>query len=383
MSQNIYQRLGLKRVINACGKMTILGVSAVSPEVMQATAEAAGSFVEIDKLVDRTGQLVSTHTGAEDSYITSCASAGIAIAVAAVITRGEPDRVALMPDSSGMANEVLMLRGHNIDYGAPITSAIRLGGGRVVEVGQSNLAARWQLEKAISERTAALLFVKSHHSVQKGMLTLADFVDVAKAHQLPLIVDAAAEEDLRLYVSQGADLVIYSGAKAFNAPTSGFITGKREWIECCKAQHHGIARAMKIGKENMVGLVKALELYAEGADSMTPDALATTVDAISALHGFSAEIEQDEAGRAIWRVQVRVHPDVLGIDARQVEALLRTGDVAIYTRRYFLHQGVFSIDPRTLDQSELAMIVERLAQISAEQENCHAKHKVLSGPRSH
>ncbi|MDX6909294.1 DgaE family pyridoxal phosphate-dependent ammonia lyase [Hafnia paralvei] len=374
MSQNIYQRLGLKRVINACGKMTILGVSAVSPEVMQATAEAAGSFVEIDKLVDRTGQLVSTHTEAEDSYITSCASAGIAIAVAAVITRGEPDRVALMPDSSGMANEVLMLRGHNIDYGAPITSAIRLGGGRVVEVGQSNLAARWQLEKAISERTAALLFVKSHHSVQKGMLTLADFVEVAKAHQLPLIVDAAAEEDLRLYVSQGADLVIYSGAKAFNAPTSGFITGKREWIECCKAQHHGIARAMKIGKENMVGLVKALELYAEGADSMTPDALATTVDAISALHGFSAEIEQDEAGRAIWRVQVRVHPDVLGIDARQVEALLRTGDVAIYTRRYFLHQGVFSIDPRTLDQSELAMIVERLAQISAEQENCHAKH---------
>ena len=160
MSQNIYQRLGLKRVINACGKMTILGVSAVSPEVMQATAEAAGSFVEIDKLVDRTGQLVSTHTGAEDSYITSCASAGIAIAVAAVITRGEPDRVALMPDSSGMANEVLMLRGHNIDYGAPITSAIRLGGGRVVEVGQSNLAARWQLEKTISERTAALLFVK-------------------------------------------------------------------------------------------------------------------------------------------------------------------------------------------------------------------------------
>lgn len=374
MSQNIYQRLGLKRVINACGKMTILGVSAVSPEVMQATAEAAGSFVEIDKLVDRTGQLVSTHTGAEDSYITSCASAGIAIAVAAVITRGEPDRVALMPDSFGMANEVLMLRGHNIDYGAPITSAIRLGGGRVVEVGQSNLAARWQLEKAISERTAALLFVKSHHSVQKGMLTLADFVEVAKAHQLPLIVDAAAEEDLRLYVSQGADLVIYSGAKAFNAPTSGFITGKREWIECCKAQHHGIARAMKIGKENMVGLVKALELYAEGADSMTPDALATTVDAISALHGFSAEIEQDEAGRAIWRVQVRVHPDVLGIDARQVEALLRTGDVAIYTRRYFLHQGVFSIDPRTLDQSELAMIVERLAQISAEQENYHAKH---------
>ena len=374
MSQNIYQRLGLKRVINACGKMTILGVSAVSPEVMAATVEAAGAFVEIDALVDRTGELVSAHTGAQDSYITSCASAGIAIAVAAVITRGEPDRVAMMPDSAGMANEILILRGHNIDYGAPITSAIRLGGGRIVEVGQSNLAARWQLEKAVSERTAALLFVKSHHSVQKGMLTLEDFVAVAKQFQLPLIVDAAAEEDLRQYIARGADMVIYSGAKAFNAPTSGFITGGREWIRCCKAQHHGIARAMKIGKENMVGLVKALELYGEGIANMTPEKLASTVEAISALRGFSAEIEQDEAGREIWRVQVRVHSDVLGIDARQVEAMLRTGEIAIYTRRYFLHQGVFSIDPRTLDQHDLTTIVERLAHIAGEQEKHYAKH---------
>ena len=374
MSQNIYQRLGLKRVINACGKMTILGVSAISPEVMAATVEAAGAFVEIDALVDRTGELVSAHTGAQDSYITSCASAGIAIAVAAVITRGEPDRVAMMPDSAGMANEILILRGHNIDYGAPITSAIRLGGGRIVEVGQSNLAARWQLEKAVSERTAALLFVKSHHSVQKGMLTLEDFVAVAKQFQLPLIVDAAAEEDLRQYIARGADMVIYSGAKAFNAPTSGFITGGREWIRCCKAQHHGIARAMKIGKENMVGLVKALELYGEGIANMTPEKLASTVEAISALRGFSAEIEQDEAGREIWRVQVRVHSDVLGIDARQVEAMLRTGEIAIYTRRYFLHQGVFSIDPRTLDQHDLTTIVERLAQIAGEQEKHYAKH---------
>ncbi len=81
MTQNIYQQLGLKQVINACGKMTILGVSSVAPEVMQATARAASAFVEIDRLVDRTGERVSRFTGAEDSYITSCASAGIAIAV--------------------------------------------------------------------------------------------------------------------------------------------------------------------------------------------------------------------------------------------------------------------------------------------------------------
>ncbi|SUH12578.1 transferase [Salmonella enterica subsp. enterica] len=129
MTPNIYQQLGLKKVINACGKMTILGVSSVAPEVMQATARAASAFVEIDALVEKTGELVSRYTGAEDSYITSCASAGIAIAVAAAITHGDRARVALMPDSTGMANEVVMLRGHNVDYGAPVTSAIRLGAG--------------------------------------------------------------------------------------------------------------------------------------------------------------------------------------------------------------------------------------------------------------
>ncbi|MFG1173987.1 D-glucosaminate-6-phosphate ammonia lyase [Erwiniaceae bacterium CAU 1747] len=364
MTQNIYQRLGLKRVINACGKMTLLGVSSVAPEVMEATAQAATAFVEIDRLVDRCGERVARYTGAEDSYITSCASAGIAIAVAAAITRGDPARVAIMPDSAGMANEVVMLRGHNVDYGAPITSAIRLGGGRVVEVGSSNLAARWQLESAVTPLTAALLFVKSHHCVQKGMLSIADFVAVARQHDLPLIVDAAAEEDLHAWVASGADMVIYSGAKALNAPTSGFVTGNKRWIDACKAQHNGIARAMKIGKENMVGLVFALENNRPGQTAITAARLRPVAEAISAIRGLAADIEQDEAGRAIWRVRVRVDASVLGMDAREVEAQLRGGEIAIYARRYNLHQGVFSLDPRTLAEGEMALIVARLKEIA-------------------
>lgn len=364
MTKNIYQQLGLKQVINACGKMTILGVSSVAPEVMQAVARAASTFVEIDQLVDRTGERVSGYTGAEDSYITSCASAGIAIAVAAAITRGDRAQVALMPDSSGMANDVVMLRGHNVDYGAPITSAIRLGGGRVVEVGSSNLAARWQLESAITENTAALLYVKSHHCVQKGMLSITDFVQIAQLHNLPLIVDAAAEEDLHAWVAHGADMVIYSGAKAFNAPTSGFITGKRRWIAACKAQHYGIARAMKIGKENMVGLVYALENYHQGQTIVTAEQLQPVVSSISEIRGLHADIEQDEAGRAIWRVRIRVNADELGLTAQEVEKQLREGDIAIYARKYQLHQGVFSLDPRTVAEGEMALIVARLKEIA-------------------
>ncbi|QBH96936.1 DgaE family pyridoxal phosphate-dependent ammonia lyase [Limnobaculum zhutongyuii] len=366
MWMNIYQRLGLKSVINASGKMTILGVSSVATEVMQATAEAAALFVEIDELVDRVGQLISQHTGAEDSYVTSCASAGIAIAVAAAVTRGEPDLVARLPDSQGLANQIVMLRGHNIDYGAPITTAIRLGGGKVIEVGQSNLSYRWQLEKAISSETAALLYVKSHHCVQKGMVALKDFVEVAQRHHIPLIVDAAAEEDLRAYVAAGASMVIYSGAKALDAPTSGFITGQNQWISYCKAQHNGIARAMKIGKENMVGLVMAMERYQAHQPDWTQQLpeLKEIAQKISTIAGFQADIEQDEAGRAIYRIRVKVDPSQLGLNAVEVEELLRTGEIAIYTRHYFLHQGVFSFDPRALKKGDFALIVDRLQEIS-------------------
>ncbi|SQA99545.1 selenocysteine synthase [Cedecea neteri] len=173
------------------------------------------------------------------------------------------------------------------------------------------------------------------------MLSIEDFVQVAQRHNLPLIVDAAAEEDLQAWVANGADMVIYSGAKAFNAPTSGFITGRKQWIAACKAQHHGIARAMKIGKENMVGLVYALENYHQGQTIVTAEQLRPTVEAISAIRGLSADIEQDEAGRAIWRVRIRVNAQELGLDAREVEARLRGGDIAIYARRYNPASGAF------------------------------------------
>lgn len=196
------------------------------------------------------------------------------------------------------------------------------------------------------------------------MLAIDDFVQVARRHNLPLIVDAAAEEDLRRWVATGADMVIYSGAKAFNAPTSGFISGKRTWIAACRAQHNGIARAMKIGKENMVGLVYALKRYQTAAPAPDAAALLPFAAAISALRGLQADIEQDEAGRAIWRIRIGVDKEALGLDASEVEARLRGGEIAIYARRYALHQGVFSLDPRTIAEGEMALIIARLKEIT-------------------
>ncbi|HHC0395794.1 TPA: D-glucosaminate-6-phosphate ammonia lyase, partial [Salmonella enterica] len=115
---------------------------------------------------------------------------------------------------------------------------------------------------------------------------------------------------------------------------------------------------------NMVGLVYALENYHQGQTTVTAAQLQPVAEAISAIHGLYADIEQDEAGRAIWRIRVRVNASELGLNAQDVEAQLRGGEIAIYARKYQLHQGVFSLDPRTVAEGEMALIVARLREIA-------------------
>ncbi len=175
-------------------------------------------------------------------------------------------------------------QGHNVNFGAPVGTMVNLGGGKVVEAGYANECSAAQLAAAINANTAAILYIKSHHCVQKSILSVAEAAEVAKAHGLPLIVDAAAEEDLRLYYNQGADLVIYSGAKAIEGPTSGLVLGKRQYVEWVKQQANGIGRAMKVGKEGILGLTHAIERYlakekesgAAMVAKMTPSSSAST-----------------------------------------------------------------------------------------------------------
>ncbi len=147
--------------------------------------------------------------------------------------------------------EIVVPKGHNVDYGTPVEVMVAQRGGQVVEAGYANMCTPAHVARMITEETAALLYIKSHHTVQKSMLTVSEMVEVAKAHHLPLIVDAAAEEDLFKYSEMGADLVIYSGAKAIEGPSAGLVIGKKEYIQWIRLQSKGIGRAMKIGKDNI------------------------------------------------------------------------------------------------------------------------------------
>ncbi|PYI52667.1 DgaE family pyridoxal phosphate-dependent ammonia lyase [Paenibacillus flagellatus] len=362
---NPFQPFGLKRVINASGKMTALGGSAVQPEVAQAMAEAAQDYVEIDQLLVAAGREIAKATGAEDGCPTTGAAAGMAIATAAVIAGTNLQRIEQLPVSAGLPNEIVLQKGHAVHFGAAITQMIALGGGKPVEVGHANHTERAHFEEAINERTAALLFVQSHHAVQKGVQSLETLRDIASARGIPLIVDAAAEEDMRKYVALGADLVCYSGGKALGGPTSGFVCGRKDLIEACRAQYKGIGRAMKVGKEAIVGLLTALRQYGESeeAGESQKRRMEQFLALLEGVPGIKGGIARDESGRAIYRAKLEIDPAKAGLTAKQLIRQLESGDPAIYTRNHYSNVGIVFVDPRPLLPDQECIIAERIRDI--------------------
>lgn len=208
---------------------------------------------------------IAAATGAEDGCPTSGAAAGIAISIAAVIAGCRLSLIEQLPFSEGLKNNIVIQKGHAVHFGASVQQMIALGGGKAVEVGNANHVEEAHLREAIDAQTAALFYVKSHHAIQKGMQSLATMIQLGREYGLPVIVDAAAEEDLRRYVALGADLVIYCRGKVIGGPTSGFITGRASLVTACRAQYKGVGRAMKVGKEAIAGLLTALRQYLRGS----------------------------------------------------------------------------------------------------------------------
>ncbi len=367
IKMSVYQDIGLKRVINACGRVTILGVSTLSEEVAQAAVDGGQSYVVIEDLINRAGEIISGYTGGEDSCVTSCASAAICLTVAGLISKGKKSIMDRLPDSSGIPNEIILQKGHSIEFGAPLVTMLKLGGGVPVEAGTVNEVMPEDIEEAINEKTVALLYVKSHHCVQKGMVDIETMRDIAHRHNLPFMIDAAAEEDFRKYIAMGADLVMYSGAKALEATTSGFVTGKKEYIEYAKKQYHGIGRPMKIGKEGIMGLLKALDLYEHKDREKEVEKNIAKVkylcEEINKIPGLKAIQIQDEAGRAIYRARVMVDTAVGNKKIEEINKELRAGDPLIHCRAEFLNLGKLDFDPRPLCKGDKELIVSRLKEI--------------------
>lgn len=363
MVNTLNAKYGLKRVINASGRMSILGVSAPSNNVMEAMKVGGQSYVEIADLVDKAGEHIAGLLESEAAIVVNSASSGIALSIAALVTAGNLRKSERLHQDVISKNEIVLLKGHNVQYGAPIETMVYLGGGKLVEAGYANEGKAEHIAEAINENTAAILYVKSHHAVQKNMISVEEAWEVAKAHKVPLIVDAAAEEDVKKYV-QVSDLAIYSGSKSIEGPTSGIVAGKKKYIEWLKVQLHCIGRSMKVGKETTFGLLQALdEFFVKKDNSKKEKASLEVLTSLHSLEGVKVEIVQDEAGREIYRARIHIDPAASNTTAKEVNDKLKNGEIAIYTRDYGVRQGFFDIDPRPLQGEEIYIIEERLKAI--------------------
>ncbi|MHC5176026.1 DgaE family pyridoxal phosphate-dependent ammonia lyase [Serratia rhizosphaerae] len=357
---SIYEKYNLKQVINTSGRMTILGVSTPSQTVIDAVDYGLNHYFEIKDLVDKTGAYIARLLNAEDAVVVSCASAGIAQSVAAVIVRDNANLLVNLHSAPvNEPREIVLPRGHNVNFGAPVDTMVALGGGKVVEAGYANECLPQQLAACITPQTAAILYVKSHHCVQKSMLSVEQAAEVARQHNLPLIVDAAAEEDLTSYYQMGADLVIYSGAKAIEGPTSGLVLGKKQYVSWVKQQSGGIGRAMKVGKEGILGLTQAIESYLtqeKTSGAQMVERMSAFIANLNTLHGVSAQTVWDSAGRDIARAEITFDEAAIGISTSELVQALKNGEIAIYFRGYKANEGKIEVDVRSVDEAQLMTV---------------------------
>jgi uncharacterized pyridoxal phosphate-dependent enzyme len=256
---DIYRRMGVEPLINAAGTLTVLTNSVLVPEAREAMAEASRYFVPLVELLRAAGARIAELSGAEAAMVTSGSAGAILLATAACVTGGDEEKVVRLPDTGGMKDEVVIPKTHRI----PFDHAARAVGVKMVEVETSS-----DLDAAIGPRTAMLFFVNRAES--SGPISREAFIRAGKRAGVPVFNDAAAElppaDNLKGFVREGFDLVCFSGGKALCGPAAtGILVGRRDLIEAAQLNSYchadTLGRAAKVGKEQIMGLLAALEAY--------------------------------------------------------------------------------------------------------------------------
>lgn len=359
---SIYDRIGVRRIINGRGPTTLVGGSLMEPEVLAAMAEAAASFVDIEELNRAVGKRIAEVTGAEAGYVTCGSAAGMVLAAAACVAGSDPRKIAALPDSDGFANEIVFQRAHRIQY----DRMYRVGGGRLVLIGTWESTSPAELEEAITEKTAAVAFHRSQYNGPGG-LPFETVVEIAHGRGIPVIVDAASTlppaAHLRVWIERGADLVVYSGGKGIRGPAgSGLLAGRAELIEAARANgspHASVGRGMKVSKETMVGLWVALERFlASDYDAEFQAKLAQAnrlVDALSRRSDVRVTMNDD---RSDWPFPVvGVYPVGNGWDHRAVQRALVEGEPSIHLDPL---RDRIQINTHWLEDDQIDVIIRRL-----------------------
>lgn len=361
-----YERLGVTRTINAAATFTVLGGALMPAEVLEAMNSAATANVDMHELHAAAGRRIAEVTGNEAAYVTSGCAAGIVLAVLAARNGGDPGRLPELPGHSFAPHEVIMHAAHRIPY----DKAGALAGGTIRQIGDMLQTFAWELESAIAPTTAAVLYVVGAHMPQTA-LPLDDVVRIAHAAGIPVIVDAAAQlppaENLwKFSRDMGADAVIFSGGKSLRGPqASGLMVGKAGFIEAARqngSPHQRWGRAFKAGKEEIAGLVAAVERFVSLDHAAMRVAWHRDVEmwaqGLAGFPGTTVSIEENnEAGQPVPRLHVAIE------DLGRAAAIVKSFDslnprLAVYPDVPLGITRGFWITPDLLEAGQPATVLE-------------------------
>jgi D-glucosaminate-6-phosphate ammonia-lyase len=392
---SIYDTLNVRTIINGTGTFTRLGGTLMAPEVTAAMVEASKHFVCLEELQYAAGKFIAEITGAEAGYVTSGAQAGVVLSIAACITGLDPVKMDRLPNTEGWPNQVIMAQVHRSGY----DHAVETAGGRIVTVGTDDRVTPEDYAAAINDQTVAILFLPW----DRGGITLPEVVEVARAHNIYVVVDAAGRLDepsnLQNFIRDGADLAVFSGGKFIRGPqSSGFVAGRKHLISAIAWQHldmdvtpevwsaprelldvesmpfiprQGIGRGYKAGKEEIVGLITALRLFMQRDHAAERERCANylkiLVERVEDTPYLSGEfLEAGTFHRGLPMARIRIDEAGLGMDAYSFMRALINGSPSIHPLDRELAQGALIFNPFGLVEGDAERIAARCHEIVSE-----------------
>ena len=359
---SLYARLGVKPVINGVGVVTVLGGSIMPPEVVRAMEEASRYFIPLPELEKKVGARIAELLQAPAAMVTCGAASAIAVGTAACLSQGDPAKLRRLPDRQGIRFEVIQQKSHRSGY----EHQMELCGAKIVTV-----ETRKELEAAINEKTGMMFFLNKGEP--DGEIKSGDFVKIGKDRGVPTMNDAASDatpkENLWKYTKLGFDLVIFSGGKALRGPqSSGLLLGRKDLIEAsfpAMSPFGGIGRGMKVGKEELCGLLAAVERYLKVDHEAEFRELEARVASIRAALKGIAGVETDRHVPAIANevphVTVEWDESTRGLSSQQVSEKLLVGDPPIHVQRPGKGQLLISVWMMRGDEHKL--VGRRLREI--------------------
>lgn len=332
-NRDFFKELGVRPFINAAGTFTTLTASLMWPEVMEAMNYASKQFVPLNDLQEAAGKRLAELIGCESVMVTSGAAAALTVGTAACVAGKNPEWIKRIPDieGTGMKSEVIIQKSHRYGY----DHAVRNCGIKMIEIETAE-----DLERAISDKTAMMLFFND--ADPRGKIKIADFIALGKKHNVPTFNDAAADvpptENLSKYTKMGFDLVTFSGGKGLRGPQSaGLLLGRKDLIEAarlnCSPNSDSIGRGMKVNKEEIVGMMVAVEMYlkrdatAEWKEWERRAKLIT--DSVAKVSTMKSEVHVPPIANHVPTVRLSWEKAALKLTADEIRKRLKDGNPSI------------------------------------------------------